>query len=70
MDFTVPADHRIRLKESEKKAKCLDLARKLKKLWNMKVTVIPIVTVATCTVTKGLVLGLEVLGMRGREETI
>ena len=43
MDFAVPVDHRIKLKESEKKDECLDLARELKKLWNMKVTIIPIV---------------------------
>ena len=30
MDFTVPAGHRIKLKESEKKDKYLELARKLK----------------------------------------
>ena len=33
-DFAVPADHRIKLKESEKKDKYLDLARELKTLWN------------------------------------
>ena len=43
MDFAVLADHRIKLKENEKKDKYLDLARELKKLWNMKVTIIPIV---------------------------
>ena len=32
VDFAVPADHRIKLKESEKKDKYLDLARELKKL--------------------------------------
>ena len=32
MDGAVPADHRIKLKESEKKDKYLDLARKLKKI--------------------------------------
>ncbi len=42
-DFDVPADHRINLKESEKKDKYLDLARELKKRWNMKVTIVPIV---------------------------
>ena len=42
VDFAVRADHRIKLKESEKKDKYLDLARELKKLWNMKVTIIPI----------------------------
>ena len=47
-------DHRVKLKESEKRDKYLDLARGLKKLWNMKVTVIPIVTCALGTVTKRL----------------
>ena len=52
-DFAVPADHRIKLKESEKKDKYLDLVKELKKkLWNMKVTIIPIVIGAFCTVTK------------------
>ena len=40
MDFAVPANHRIKLMENEKKAKYLDLARELKKLWNMTVTII------------------------------
>ena len=52
--FLVAADHRIKLKESEKKDKYLDLARELKKLWNMKVTIIPIEIGAFGTVTKGL----------------
>ena len=45
VDFAVPADHRIKLKECEKKEKYLHLARELKKLWNMKVTIISIVIV-------------------------
>ena len=32
--------------------KCLDLARELKKLWNMKVTIVPIMISAFGTVTK------------------
>ena len=32
VDFAVPADHRIKLKEYEKRGKYLDLARELKKL--------------------------------------
>ena len=32
VDFAVPADHRIKLKKSEKKDQYLDLARELKKL--------------------------------------
>ena len=45
VDFAVPADLRIKLKESEKKDKYLDLAEELKKLWNMKVTIVPIVII-------------------------
>ena len=58
VDFAVPADHRIKLKESEKKDKYIDLARELKKLWNMQVTIIPIVIGVFGTVTKGLLKGL------------
>ena len=36
VDFAVPADHRIKLKESEKKGKYLDLARELKKKTTME----------------------------------
>ena len=67
--FAVPADHRIKLKEFEKRDKYLDLARELKKLWNMKVTIIPIVIGAFGTVTKGLLIGLEDLEVGGRMET-
>ena len=59
VDFVVPAGHRINLKKGEKKDKYLDLARELKKLWNMKVTIVPIVIGALGTVTKGLLKGLE-----------
>ena len=59
VDFAVPTDHRIQLKEYEKRDKYLDLARELKKLWNMKVTIIPIVFGAFDTVTKGLLKSLE-----------
>ena len=70
VDFTVPAAHRIKLKECEKKDKYIDLARELKKLWNMQVTIIPIVIGAFGTVTKGLLKVLEDLEFGGRVETI
>ena len=70
MHLTVPADPRVKLKENEKKDKYLDLARELKKLWNMKETVIPIITGAPGTVNNGLIKGMEDLEIRGREETI
>ena len=59
VDFAIPADHRVTLKERENRDTYLDLARELKKLWNMKLTVIPIVIGALSTVTKGLVLVLK-----------
>ena len=55
MDFSVLAHHSVKLKESEKRDKYLDLAKELTKLWNMKMTVIPIITGALGTLTRGLV---------------
>ena len=46
------------------------LARELKKLWNMKVTIVPIVIGDFVTVTKGLLDGLEDLEVGGLVETI
>ena len=70
VDFAVPADHWINLKEYEKKDKYLDLARELKRLWNMKVTIVPIVIGAFGTLTKGLIKSLGDLEVGGRVETI
>ena len=70
MDFAVPADHIVKLKEREKKDKYLDLARELKKLWNMKETFIPIVSGALDTVAEGLIKGQENLEIRGQVENI
>ena len=67
MGFAVLADHRAKLKESEKKDKYLDLARKLKKLSNMKVTFI-IGSLGTLTI--GLVKGREDLEIKERVKTI
>ena len=55
VDFAVPADHRVKLKECKKRHKYLDFARELKKPWNINVTITPIVIGALSTVTKGLV---------------
>ena len=51
VDLTVPAN-RVTLKETEKKDKYLGLARELKKLTNMKATIIPIVISTLGTVTE------------------
>ena len=50
VNFAVPADHRINLKEYEKD-KFHDLAREFKKQWNMKVMIVPIVIGALATIT-------------------
>ena len=70
VDLAVSADQRVKLKESEKKGKYLDLSRELKKPWNMKVTIILIVIGDFGTVTKGFLKDLEDLEIRGRLETI
>ena len=59
-----------RISKYSKLAQDLDLARESKKLWNMKVTIIPIVIGAFGTVTKGLLKGREDLEIKGRVETI
>ena len=42
VNFTIPMDHRVKMKESKMLDKYLDHTRELKKPWNMKVMVIPI----------------------------
>ena len=69
--FVVLAYNRVKLKENEKRDKYLDIDRELKKkLWNMKVTVIQIITGALATLTKGLMMYLEDLEIQRWVETI
>ena len=70
VNFAVPVEHRVKLKESEKRDEYLDLARELKKFWFMKVMIIPIVIGALGTVTKGLVQGRVDLEITRRLETV
>ena len=71
VDFAVPADHRIKLKENEKNDKHLDIAREFFK--NMKHESDDYTNRDWCIsvhVTKGLFKGLEDLEDGGRVETI
>ena len=68
--FAVSADHRVKLKESEKNHKYLNFAWELKKLWNMKVTILPIVIGPLGTAIKGFMQGLEGLKKIRRVGTI
>ena len=70
VDFAVPTEHRLNLKECAKNDKYLDFTRELKKLWNMKVTIVPIVIGAFGTITKGLLKGLEDLKVGGWVENM
>ena len=60
--FAVRADHRVKTKESENRDKYLDLAREVKKPWNMEMTVIQIIIGVLVTILKGWIKGLEGLG--------
>ena len=53
MDIAVPSDHKIKLRENVKKNKCIDIARELKKLWNVRVAFIITIISALGTVTEG-----------------
>ena len=70
VDFPILANYWVKLKESEKRDKYLDLARELKKLRNIKVMVKLIVIGVLSTVTKGLVKVLEESEIRAQVEII
>ena len=72
VDMAVLANHRVKIKENEKKKsdEYLDLVRERKKLRNMKVTVVQIVIGALRTIPKGAVKGLEGFEIIGRAKTI
>ena len=61
VDFAVLVNDRVKIEERKMFDKFLDLGRKLKKLWIIRVTVIPIVVGALGTVIKEI---------RGRIKTI
>ena len=69
VDVAIPADHRVKLND-EKRDKYLDLARELKKLWNIKVTVIPFVVNVLATILRGLGKELENSEIWGQVDTI
>ena len=70
VDFVVSADHRIKLKECEKKNKYLDLSRELKKKTMKHGDTYTNCKCCVWIITKGLFKGLEELEVGGRVETI
>ena len=63
MDFAIPEDHEMKIKEREKIDEYLDLARELKKVWNRRVKLISVV-VGHWNVTQGLESGSGRVGNR------
>ena len=62
LDVTIPADVNIRNKEQEKTIKYQDLAREIRKIWNVSTKVIPIVISVLGTVTDRLEQNLKDIG--------
>ena len=63
IDVAIPYDTRVDNKEVKKIEKYLDLVRELKKVWNMKVTVVPLVVAALGTPAKALEKRLKGIGI-------
>ena len=61
VNFAVPSNHKLKFKDSEKRDNYFGLNRELRRLRNMRVTVIRIVADTLGTVPKGLKRGLEEL---------
>ena len=57
VEFAISAEYRMKIKESEKIDKYLDLARELRKVRNMRAMAIPVVIGALGKVPEGLVRG-------------
>ena len=66
IDFAIPHDSRVNSKEVEKIEKYQDLAREIKKLWGMRVTVIPTAIGTLGTTPKKLKKRLEDIGIETR----
>ena len=60
----IPVNHIVKIQENQKKEKYLAKELKKKKLWKMKVAVIPIVSGALGTIFRGLIRGLELGNLR------
>ena len=58
LDFVVPVDQGVKIKAIERRDKYIILAKELRKLWNMKVTVTPIAAGALLTLRKYVEKGL------------
>ena len=66
VDFEVPYDTKVNTKEVEKIENYKDLARELRKLCTMKVTIIPVIVGALGTTPKNICKRMEDIGIKTR----
>ena len=64
INVAIPGDCRIREKEIEKIEKYQNLKRKLKRLWLLKVEVVPVVVGALGCISKGFSGQMDSLGIK------
>ena len=57
--MAIPADRNVVQKEAEKKLKYNSLCIEMQRMWNLKCTVVPVITGATGIVTRSLKKNLE-----------
>ena len=65
IDFAVPGDSRIDEKEKDKIEKYQDVGRKLRKIWNVKVKIIPLVVGSLGAIPKQFGNRLKQIGITG-----
>ena len=70
IDIAVPGDIRVASKEMEKIEKYQDLARELRKIWQVKVKVVPVVVGALGTIPKALGKHLDEIGTNVRVDLL
>ena len=61
IDVAIPADRNVVQKEAEKKPKYKSLGIEIERMWNLKCTIIPVITGATGTVTRSLKNNLQAI---------
>jgi len=59
IDVAIPADKNVVQKEAEKKLEYKSLCIEIQRMWNLKCTIIPVITEATGIVTRSLRENLE-----------
>jgi hypothetical protein len=64
IDMAIPAGRNVTQMEAENKLKYKSLCIEIQRMWNMKCMIIPLITGATGTVTKGLKKNLEAIAVK------